>query len=72
MKVAYKAQRAGNNAGDEITDPKDFFEEVFHGSPAEYKVFYDNLPGEKQQEFLAIFDGLNVWAAGTGASWLAL
>ena len=50
--------------------PEDFFNEIFD-HPEDYKEHYDGLSADKQQEFLAIFDRMDVWKAGLGGMWLS-
>ena len=72
-KVSYRSTRSGNEAGAEIMDPVEFFNEIFDAEgPEKYKILFDALPADKQAEFHAIFDGsVDFSESATGMMWLA-
>ncbi len=58
VKVSYRATRGSHEVGAEISDPVEFFTEVFDDDAFEmYQTAFQGLPADKQQEFLAVFDG---------------
>ena len=71
-KVSYKATRGGNEAGQPISDPSEFFATLFDdGCFPEYAEKFNALPADKKSEFLDLFDGqVQMDAATTGQLWL--
>ena len=73
VKVSYRATRGSHEVGTECSDPGDFFEELFSEEGFDiYKAKFNELPADKQQAFLAVFDGeVNMDENATGNMWLS-
>ena len=59
VQVQYKQRRGANEAGTEVTDPKDFFTELLsdeQGKFDDFKTAYDGLDADKQAELKSFFD----------------
>ena len=60
VSVKYKARRGANEAGSDVTDPIDFFENLLENQFDSYKPMYDSLDDDKKSAFKAIFDDSDV------------
>ena len=60
VQVQYKQRRGANEPGSEVTDPKDWFENIIEEQFDAMKPMYDALPGDKKSSFQSIFDDTDV------------
>ena len=63
VQVQYKQRRGANEAGTDVTDPKDFFTEMLSDEQGKFdglKAAYDGLDADKQDTFKSFFDGDDV------------
>ena len=75
VKVQYKQKRDGNEAGAEITDPKEFFKMMFEEEDqyAKTKAAFSQMPADKQAEFKAVFGETDVLESHADANnWILL
>ena len=73
VQVQYKQRRDGNEAGTEVTDPKDFFKMLLGDQQSwqATKALYEEMPADKQAAFKAAFGGAEVFSHQvTAAAWL--
>ena len=63
IQAVYKHRRDANEAGTEITDPKDWFENIILYKFDDMKPRYDALPDEKKTVLKGIFDDMDVMAS---------
>ena len=72
VKVVYRRTRAGTEAGAEITEPIDFFNEIFDENGFSfYQEHFEKLTSEQKARFLAVFDNqVDMKVSATGNFWL--
>merc|ERR1712227_915747 len=62
MSFTYKGKRGTHEAGSEITDPKDFFDDLINAKYAEVKALHDAADPSTQDAIHAIFNGENIFS----------
>ena len=67
VQVHYREQRGTHEAGTEITDAKDFFEEIIQTRYAELKAIYDGANDDQKAAIDAIFEGHDFFLSQSSA-----
>ena len=67
IRTVYEAKRGTHEAGSEITDPKDFFEDIINNQFNDVKALFDAADPDTQSQVADIF-GENIFANQSAAT----